>query len=205
MNDLTTTSPFLTLPMVLQALRGSLGAWSWRGWLGAALMQVLHGRLGEICRRLERLAVRFQAGRLRAAGTRTGTAGRVARTAQTPAHGKVERVWPREFGWLVRAASHYAAGYGAQLRIILTHPDMVALLAACPQAARLLRPVCRMLAVETSLLRPLAVGEAVAPAQTDTAAVAPRVRKPRAPVDWGRIPLPRGVLSAARRDRARNG
>jgi len=26
-----------------------------------------------------------------------------------------------------------------------------------------------------------------------------RVRKPRVPIDWGRIPLPRGVLAAAKR------
>jgi hypothetical protein len=77
---------------------------------------------------------------------------------------------------------------------------MVALLVACPQAGRVLLPVCRMLAVETSLLRPGVAGAvasvAVVVAEEE---VRKRVRKPRAPVDWGRIPLPRGVLSAARR------
>jgi hypothetical protein len=68
----------------------------------------------------------------------------------------------------------------------------VALLTAAPQAARVLRPLCRMLAVETSLLRP---GEAPAVRPVATK----KARKPRVKVDWGRIPLPRGVLSAARR------
>jgi hypothetical protein len=80
---------------------------------------------------------------------------------------------------------------------------MVALLVAAPQAARILRPVCRMLAVETSLLRPRLEGAAVEIEAGEIAPVAPvvkqRVRLPREAVDWGRIPLPRGVLSAARR------
>jgi hypothetical protein len=60
-----------------------------------------------------------------------------------------------------------------------------------------LRPVCRMLAIEMSLLRPLAEGRvAVAAVVREVKA---RVRKPRPKIDWGRIPLPRGVLAAARR------
>ncbi len=71
---------------------------------------------------------------------------------------------------------------------------MVALLTAAPQAVRVLRPLCRMLAIETQVLRPgVEVVRRVA---------VKRVRKPDVPVDWGRIPLPRGVLSAVRRERA---
>jgi hypothetical protein len=84
--------------------------------------------------------------------------------------------------------------------VILEQPEMVELLVAAPQAARILRPLCRMLAVETALLRPRPAG---AVAEIESVAVIPvakpRVRVARAPVDWGRIPLPRGVLSAARR------
>ena len=71
---------------------------------------------------------------------------------------------------------------------------MVELLKAAPQAARILRPVCRMLAIETSLLRP-----GVVEPEPVMRVRKPRMRKPRVPIDWGRIPLPRGVLSAARR------
>jgi len=106
-------------------------------------------------------------------------------------------VLPRRFGWLVRAASYHAAGYGSQLQTVLGQPEMVALLMAAPQAERILRPVCRMLAVDCALLRPGVV--AAVPPVKAVAVVAKRVRKPRAPIDWGRIPWPRGVLSAARR------
>ena len=71
----------------------------------------------------------------------------------------------------------------------------VALLVAAPQAARILRPVCRMLAVERALLRPGVPARVVVPREP----VAKRPRVKPAPLDWGRIPLPRGVLAAARR------
>ena len=106
------------------------------------------------------------------------------------------RIWPGRFGWLVRAASYQAAGYGCQLQHVLEQPEMIELLKASPQAARLLRPVCRMLAIETSLLHPgVVVPEPV------VREVKPRVRKPRPKLDFGRIPLPRGVLTAVRRRR----
>jgi hypothetical protein len=108
--------------------------------------------------------------------------------------------WPGRFGWLVQAAAYQAAGYGCQLREILGQPEMVELLLAAPQAARILRPVCRMLAVEAQLLRPRPEGEvAEIVAAEAVRVVKARVRKPRVAVDWGRIPLPKGVLAAARR------
>jgi hypothetical protein len=66
---------------------------------------------------------------------------------------------------------------------------MVALLAACPQAIRVLKPLCRALAIETAVLQPGAV----------VAVKAPRVRvKP----DTGRVPIPRGVMAWVRRERS---
>jgi len=182
------SSSYQSLLAVLRALRGEVGGWELRGVFNHLLAMLLYRRLGEICRKIERLAARFQAGRLwrRAPGVP-----RIGR----PGSGRA-RLWPGRFGWLVRAASHQAAGYGAQLSDILGQPEMVALLQAAPQAARILRPVCRMLALEESLLRP---GEVVAEPQ----AKAPRVkrRRVRKPIDWGRIPLPRGVLTAMRQRR----
>jgi hypothetical protein len=166
--------------------------------LSQVLVMLLYRRLGGICGQMERLAARFQAGRLwrvsaRAVGTERDAADGRKRAL-------VSLRWPGRFGWLVRAAAYQAAGYGCQLRVILGQPEMVALLVAAPQAARILRPLCRMLAVETSLLRPRlegAVAEVAAPEPVPV--VTKRVRRPRAPVDWGRIPLPKGVLAAARR------
>jgi len=158
-----------------------------RGMLSQVLALLLYRRLGEICRKIERLVVRFQAGRLwkRAPRVETG----VRKAAKTGV-----RIWPGRFGWLVRAASYQAAGYGCQLRHILEQPEMVELLKATPQAARILRPVCRMLAIETDVLRP-----GVVKPEPVVRVIKPRIRKPRKPIDFGRIPLPRGVLSAARR------
>jgi len=183
-------SPFSNLSVVILALRKEVGGWGLRGFFSVALGLLLYRRLGVICREMERLSQRFQEGRLLQRGSRLGAGARVV----VAAGGLPVRIWPGRFGWLVRAAAYRAAGFGCQLRVILEQPEMVALLAAAPQAARVLRPLCRMLAVETALLRPgVAVACVVAPV------LKVRVRKVRVPVDWGRIPLPRGVLAAARR------
>ncbi len=188
MNSSVLPSPFLSLSAVIRGLRGAVGGWGVRGLLATALVLLLYRRLGQIGLRMERLVARFQAGRLRVPGVRTVVDAPVVRAKR---EGGV-RIWPHAFGWLVRAAAWEAAGFGSQLRAVLEQPEMVALLTAAPQAARVLRPLCRMLAVETSLLRP---GEAPAARPVATK----KARKPRVKVDWGRVPLPRGVLSAARR------
>ena len=187
MNSSASPSPYLSLSAVLRALRGEVGGWHLRGMLSHVVMMLLYRRIGEICGKIERLVVRFQAGRLLRREP-------VARAGVRGAGKTGKRIWPGRFGWLVRAASYQAAGYGCQLRHVLEQPEMIELLKAAPQAARILRPVCRMLAIETAVLRPgVVVPEPV------VKVVKPRVRKPRTPIDWGRIPLPRGVLSAARR------
>ncbi len=191
-------SPYLDLSMVIRALRGAVGGW---GFLGPALMMLLYRRLGGICGDMERLSARFQAGRLWRVLARAEGVGRAG--GGGPARGALGLGLPRGFGWLVRIALYRAAGYGSQLRVILAQPEMVALLMAAPQAGRILRPLCRMLAVEAALLRPRPAGEAVLAEVAPV--VQPRVRVPRPVVDFGRIPLPRGVIAAARRQGIRKG
>ncbi|MBV8095775.1 MAG: hypothetical protein JOY71_02935 [Acetobacteraceae bacterium] len=53
---------------------------------------------------------------------------------------------PSGFGWLIRLVPG-AAIYGSQLQHLLADPEMAALLADLPQAGRILRPLCRMLAI----------------------------------------------------------
>ena len=197
MNSSASPSPFLDLSVVIRALRGSVGGWGGRGWLSTALVLLLYRRLGGICADMERLSQRFQAGRLWRTPARTVAAGRVAEGVPRAV---ASRVWPSRFGWLVRAAAHHAAVYGIQLRAILEQPEMVDLLQASPQAVRILTPLCRMLAVETQLLRPRLAGavEPEVPAP-ERPLLRVKIRRVRVAVDWGRIPLPRGVLSAARR------
>jgi hypothetical protein len=150
---------------------------------------------------MERLVERFVAGRLwrMKAGVRLGV------VAPRGVVGRPGPALPVRFAWLVRLAGWQAAGFGSQLRAVLETPEMVALLEASPQAGRMLRPICRMLAVETSVLRlPARVARAAAvvavpapDAVADSAGVA-RKRAAAVAEPW-RIPLPRGVLAAARR------
>ena len=191
-------SPSLSLSDVFLALRGHVGRWAVLGWLSAPLGLLLYRRLGEMMGRMERLSARFRAGRLWRMAPRSGGVP-VVRSVRAKGVG----LWPRQFGWLVRAASWHAAAYSGQLRLVLEQPEMVALLQAAPQAARVLTPLCRMLAVETRLLYPaVAGGEAsVDIVPVPVPVVVKRVRAKRVPVDWGRIPIPRGVLAAVRRRR----
>ena len=197
---LASPSPFLNLLVVIRAVRAGVGGWAGFGWLSPVLGVLLFKRLGEIERAFERLAVRFQAGTLWRVPVRAGAVASVMRDGGGARLSLLPRVWPGRFGWLVRAAKHHAAVYHGQLRVILEAPEMVALLRESPQAARILRPLCRMLAVEAALLRPRLEGAAAEVVPVEVLPVVKlRVRRPRVPVDWGRIPLPRGVLSAARR------
>ncbi len=173
-------SPFQTLSAVILGLRAALAAWGGRRWLDVALVWLVHRRLGEILRRMEGMAARFQAGRLQPAGVRK------ARLPGVKPAVRGKRLWPGPFGWLVRRAGWEAAGFGCQLRAVLETPEMVALLAACPQAARVLLPLCRALAIETSVLRPSVV----------------KAARVRVKVDLGRVPIPRGVMAWVRRERA---
>ncbi len=214
MERLSPSSDTFSLSCVISALRERVGAWGARGVLGRALMFLLYRRLGEIGQRIERMMARFRAGHRLGRAPREAAAKAVScdgpavtqpgadelsgvtgicGTAMRP--GRVARVWPGRFGWLVWAAGYEAAGLGSQLRAVLGTPDMIALLQASPQAARILRPLCRALAIETDMLRPGAVKVPRPPKPPRPA----RVRKPRPKIDFGRIPLPRGMLSAARR------
>jgi len=108
--------------------------------LSGTLLILLWSRLQVVSRRLAVLAARAAAGR---ALTRRHVA------PLTPARREPPAAWPRlphKFAWLVRLVPE-AACYGSQLRHLLAEPEMAALLAASPQARRLLRPLCRMLAV----------------------------------------------------------
>jgi hypothetical protein len=180
----TVASPFVNLSAVILGLRVAVAAWGGRRWLDEALVHLVHRRLGEMIRRIEGMVARFQAGTLRPAGVRAAAPPREAQTAAGT------RLWPCRFGWLVRAAAWEAAGLGCRLRAVLETPEVVAMLAACPQAVRVLRPLCRALAIETSVLRP---GVEQAPVVK-----APRVR---AKPDVGRVPIPRGAMAWVKRDR----
>ena len=186
-----TPPPKLTLPDVIAALRVSLFGWCGRGILTWALMSLVHRRLGVVSAAMERLMARFVAGKAMRHATRAVVA---VEPAEVTERVWVQPFWPRTFGWLTTLMKHHAALYTVRMEMVLAEPEMVALLTASPQAVRLLRPMCRMLGVTPALLRP-----GVPTVAKPVVEPRKRVRTKRPPIDWGRIPLPRGVLSAARR------
>ncbi len=199
MNITATQSPYQTLSAIVGRLRGNVGGWGIRGLLNQALMFLLYRRLFVICSKMERLVLRFEAGRLVSRADVVRVAAKVSDAAEGVACTRGNQVWPRRFGWLVRLAGYQAMAYGSQLRAVLETPEMVALLVAAPQAVAILRPLCRMLMVETRVLRPLAVE----PGACEEVRKIVRRRAPRVAIDWGRIPLPRGILAVARRQGVR--
>jgi hypothetical protein len=162
---------------MLRGLLAALGAWRLEP--GRAIL--LYGRVSGTLSRIERLLARFRAGKLRRLT-------QVVAVKRIGVRGKPRVALPRRFGWLVQSVGHHAACFGSQLQTVLNAPEMVELLAASAQARRVLRPLCRALAVEL----PWVIDKPRAASQ-------PRRRKPRVKPEPFRIPLPRGVLAAARR------
>jgi hypothetical protein len=87
--------------------------------------------------------VRFRAGKLWRMPTPTAE-----RASRCGAIRQANCTLPRRFGWLVKLGGYRAAVYRTQLELVLQSPDMAELLAAAPQAARIMRPLCRALALE---------------------------------------------------------
>jgi hypothetical protein len=171
--------PMAALRVILRGLRAALGGWG----LEAKLGILLHRRVGEAAGRIERMLMRFRAGKLWRMPART-----VQLASRAGAIRQANCALPRRFGWLVTIGGYRAAGYRAQLEMALQSPEISALLAAAPQAARIMQPLCRALALEWPT-----------PGPKPEKIKAIRIRKPRPKPEPFRIPLPRGVISAARR------
>jgi hypothetical protein len=102
------------------------------------LILLIDARLRRLVARFTSLAARFQAGKLRPPRHRK---------PQPRPPRERQRLLPESFGWLIRFVPYQAACFGSQLQHQLSQPEMVALIEAAPQAGRILRPLCRMLAV----------------------------------------------------------
>jgi hypothetical protein len=112
------------------------------GWLAAPVAVLLWARLGQLRGRVTRLAARLAAGKGPGLPRRPRGAGAASpRTPRQPA----PRI-ARQAGWLLRLVPEATAA-GSQLQHLLADPEMVALIEAAPQLKRLLRPLCRGLAV----------------------------------------------------------
>ncbi len=111
--------------------------------LGAYTIPI-HVRIARARQRLTRLLQNFAAGRLpRQRAPQPGKKGGPKPTLDIP----------RSQSWLVGKIGYRAAGYGQQIDYLLRQPETQALLATAPpellkSLGRLLRPLCRHLAVE---------------------------------------------------------
>jgi hypothetical protein len=101
-------------------------------------------RITRAAGRIARLMARLEAGRLRPP----------ARNRQGRRGGPPPASLPREYGWLVHRLRHEAAMATYRFERLLDEPETAQILAAAPGVARILRPICRLLAVNAPILRP---------------------------------------------------
>ena len=143
---LTTADRFT---VILNGLCRAVAARIAGGALAPAMIVLIWTRLKRAERQVVDLLTRFRDGRLRVVtGSRRAGGGGGGVRSQMPA------TLPRGFAWLIPLVPQWAAGYASQLRVVLAEPEMVALIAAAPQARRALRPMCRMLGIEPEMLAP---------------------------------------------------
>ena len=114
------------------------------------LLILIFARLRRLSARFAALAARVevqmvQGGPLPPPKPAPPAPGRPAAAAARQRRGGTTRL-PQSFAWLIRLVPGTAA-YAGQVQTLLADPQTAALLAAAPQAGRILRPLCRMLAV----------------------------------------------------------
>jgi hypothetical protein len=163
------------LTLIVAGLQKAAAACAGRDHAVAPLVMLLWTRLARLTARFDALVARLTAGHPAApARPRTRSASTApARTAPAAA-----LRLPRSHTWLIRLLPGEAASYGCQLQALLADPAMAALLAAAPEAGRILRPLCRLLAItpEGPLALPSAAGKP---------APRPRPAKPAPPPESG--------------------
>ena len=146
----TTSAPSGTLPglpadlaaAVLWFLGKLVGLVGWRltGHPRAACAMDVQRYLNRSVRRFLKVLERFAAGEV--FRTRASRAGEVRAASAAP------RVrLPMEFGWVARLGEDVRMA-AAMIGHHLNRTEVSALIAACPQAQRVLRPVCHLLAID---------------------------------------------------------
>ena len=165
---------------IIAWLNRDVAAWAAKNRAAAPLILLLWGRLNRLALRMTALAARVAA----------GTAAPRRRTVPRPASARPRKPdprLPRRFAWLVRLVPGTGA-FGSQLQYLLADPEMTALIAAAPQAGRILRPLCRMLGVRPppNLLRPRPAPPAAPPRPAASGRAppppSPSARSPSAPL-----------------------
>eukprot|EP01035_Chromulina_nebulosa_P000539 gene539-758_t len=148
--------------LILRLLQKTMGNHVVRHDLHGPVLILLWNRLSRTIRLFERLVALWRAGSL--------PQPRPSRAGQPhPARAAKAVTIPRTFAWLIKLTGIPAATAASQLRHWMTDEELRRFLAECPQAARLIRPICHMVG-----MRPTEVE--LAPIRLPA-----RPRKPRAP------------------------
>jgi hypothetical protein len=132
---------------VAEALCWAVGKAIRPGFIQAAMAMLVMARIRRVRAVLLALEARFLAGLLRTPVARVAAARDVMAVRERAPPVATERL-PRRFAWLCPLVPGEAACFAGQLRVVLAEPGMQTLLAACPQALRVLRPLCVMLGIE---------------------------------------------------------
>jgi hypothetical protein len=142
------------LALIMGGLQRAAATCAGRDHAIAPLVNLLLARIRRLTNRFNALIARLAAGQP-AAPYRPRT-----RPARAAPPAEILRL-PRDYFWLIRLLPYEAAGYGSQLQAMLADPQTAALLAAAPEAGRILRPLCRLLAIhpEGALALPSAAGK----------------------------------------------
>ncbi len=133
--------------------------------VAVGVMLLLRLRLERLSRRFAAVVARFEAGTLRPPVVRRQTRPRPSDPPLRPPNATRPPGTPSWFGWVIGALPGSEAS-ASSLRALLAEPRTAALLAAGPQAARLLRPLCHMLGIEPSLI-PLPPPQALPPVEPE--------------------------------------
>ncbi len=163
MSTSTPVSATSRFSLVIDALHSVVAAQFRSATMTVAMIVLICGHLRRVERRVLALVAAIRAGTLRVGhgcGGRRGPRGAAAAAGPT---------LPRGYAWLVVAVPYKVAALAGQLRVVLQDPEMVALIAASPRLVLLLRPLCRMLALEMNVLTPVTTPAPVPPG--DMAAV----------------------------------
>jgi hypothetical protein len=146
------------LTLIVAGLKKAAAARAGRDHAVAPLVMLLWTRLARLTARFDALVARLTAGHPAAPARQRTRPASTAPARKAPAAGL--RL-PRSQAWLIRLLPGEAASYGCQLQALLADPQMAALLAAAPEAGRILRPLCRLLAIapEGLLALPSAAGK----------------------------------------------
>jgi hypothetical protein len=179
-----TTHPLPTLTRLTEVIEAFLAAiWNYRmprhgtAWgtipaIEYSIIARVMGRMRRAERALKSLMARFVAGKLRPSKPR-GTLAK-PRT-QTPPK---QKPLPSGFAWLCPLMPAEAAIRGNHLMLVLAEPEMQELLAASPRARAILKPICRMLAIDPKILTPAARAQSAVATLTHAEPATPAATPP---------------------------